>query len=81
MGKGIGLNANLALSDTKIRGLFAVTNPNFRNSDRSLKTVVESSTSDYMSTAGYKSSRTGFALGTSFEQYNDFYFSPEISSL
>ena len=80
LGKGIGLNANLALSDTKIRGLFAVTNPNFRNSDRSLKTVVESSTSDYMSTAGYKSSRTGFALGTSFEQYNDFYFSPEIST-
>ena len=80
LGKGIGLNANLALSDTKIRGLFAVTNPNFRNSDRSLKTVVESSTLDYMSTAGYKSSRTGFALGTSFEQFNDFYFSPEIST-
>jgi len=35
---------------------------------------------DYMSTAGYKSSRTGFALGTSFEQFNDFYFSPEIST-
>ena len=80
LGKGIGLNTNLSLSDTKIRGLFSVTNPNFRNSDRSLKTVVESSTLDYMSTAGYKSSRTGFALGTSFEQFNDFYFSPEIST-
>ena len=80
LGKGIGLNTNLSLSDTKIRGLFSVTNPNFRNSDRSLKTVVESSTLDYMSTAGYKSSRTGFSLGTSFEQFNDFYFSPEIST-
>ena len=80
LGKGIGLTANMALSDTSIKGAFAVNNPNFRNSDRSLKTVIESSTLDYMSTSGYKSSRTGFSLGTSFEQYDDLYFSPEISS-
>ena len=80
LGKGIGLNANMSLSDKTIKGAFAVNNPNFRNSDRSLKTVIESSTLDYMSTSGYKSSKTGFSLGTSFEQYDDLYFSPDIST-
>jgi len=80
LGKGIGLDANLSLSNTKIRGLFGVTNPNFRNSDRSLTTRLESTTIDYMTTSGYKSTRTGFSLGTSFEQFDDFYFSPDIST-
>ena len=80
LGKGIALDANLSLSENKIRGLFGVTNPNFRNSDRSLSTKIESSTLDYMSTSGYKSTRTGLSLGTSFEQFDDFYFSPDIST-
>tara|TARA_B100001250_G_scaffold288276_1_gene250069 strand:+ start:1278 stop:3524 length:2247 start_codon:yes stop_codon:yes gene_type:complete len=80
LGKGIGLNANLGISDTKIKGIFAVENPNFKNSDRSLNTVIESSTSDYMSTSGYKSSKTGFSLGTSFEQLDDLFVSPKIST-
>jgi len=80
LGKGIGLNANLGISDTKIKGIFAVENPNFKNSDRSLNTVIESSTSDFMSTSGYKSSKTGFSLGTSFEQLDDLFVSPKIST-
>jgi len=33
-----------------------------------------------MSKFGYKSSKTGFSVGTSFEQYEDVYFSPSISN-
>tara|TARA_Y100000590_G_scaffold102995_1_gene117120 strand:+ start:10110 stop:12356 length:2247 start_codon:yes stop_codon:yes gene_type:complete len=80
LGKGIGLTAKLAVSDNKIKGIFDVNNPNFKNTDRSLSTTIESSSLDYMSTSGYKSSRTGFALGTSFEQLDDLYFSPKIST-
>ena len=80
LGKGISLNTNLGISDTKIKGLFSVTNPNFRNTDREISTTVESSTLDYMSLSGYKSTRTGFSLGTSFEQYDDLFFSPKIST-
>ena len=31
-------------------------------------------------TYGYKSNKTGFNIGTKFEQYEDFYFNPSISS-
>ena len=33
-----------------------------------------------MSKFGWKSSKTGFSLGTVFEQYDDIYFSPSISN-
>ena len=33
-----------------------------------------------MSDFGYKNSLTGFNIGTTYEQYDDFYFSPSISS-
>ena len=80
LGKGIALNTNLGISDTKIKGLFSVTNPNFRNTDREINTTIESSTLDYMTLSGYKSTRTGFSLGTSFEQYDDLFVSPKIST-
>ncbi len=80
LGKGIGLSASALLSESNVRGLFKVDNPNFNNTDRSVSTTIESSTRDMMSKSGYKSSRTGFSLGTSFEQYNDFFLSPSIST-
>ena len=80
LGKGIALTASLAVSDNKIKGIFDVKNPNFKNTDRSMSTTIESTTFDYMSTSGYKSSRTGFAIGTSFEQRDDLYISPRIST-
>ena len=33
-----------------------------------------------MSTFGYKSTKTGFSLGTSYEQYKDVFFSPSFSN-
>ena len=33
-----------------------------------------------MSSFGYKSTKTGFSLGTSYEQYKDVYFSPSLSN-
>ena len=80
LGKGIALTASLSLSGNKIKGIFDVNNPNFKNTDRSMSTTFESTTFDYMSTSGYKSSRTGFAIGTSFEQRDDLYISPRIST-
>ena len=34
LGRGIGLNSNVTISTESIKGLFAVTNPNFLNSDK-----------------------------------------------
>ena len=80
LGKGITLDTNFALSDDEIRGKFSVINPNFRNSDRSLNTTIESTTSDFMSSSGYKTTRTGVSLGTGFEQYQDIFVNFDLSN-
>tara|TARA_B100001540_G_scaffold316817_1_gene347709 strand:- start:1112 stop:3367 length:2256 start_codon:yes stop_codon:yes gene_type:complete len=80
LGKGIGLSASALLSESNVRGLFKVDNPNFNNTDRAVSTTIESSTRDMMSKSGYKSTRSGFSLETTYEQYNDFFLSPSIST-
>ena len=80
LGKGITLDTNFALSDDEIRGKFSVINPNFKNTDRSLNTTIESTTSDFMSSSGYKTTRTGVSLGTGFEQYQDVFVNFDISN-
>ena len=80
LGLGIKLDTDLTLSNESVAGKFSVTNPNFRNSDKSIKTVIESSVNDFMSTGGYKTERTGFTIGTGFEQKNDLFVNLEISN-
>ncbi len=80
LGKGITLDTNFSLSDDVIRGKFQVMNPNFRNSDRSLNTTIESTASDFMSSSGYKTTRTGLSLGTGFEQFQDVFINFDISN-
>ena len=80
LGKGIRLSTNLSVSEAQIKGKFSVVNPNFRNSDRSLNTVIESTSTDTLSASGFKTSRTGFAIGTGFEQYKDLFINLDISA-
>jgi len=80
LGKGIKLNTSLKLGEDTIRGQFSVAQPNFRYSDRSLFTSISRSTTDKITTNGYKSETTAFSLGTRYEQYEDLYFSPTIST-
>ncbi len=80
LGRGIGVRANTAISDDSITAMLSITNPNFRNSDKLLDTTIERSTTDFMSKYGYKTTKTGFSFGTTFEQYQDIYFSPKIST-
>ncbi len=80
MGTGVKLNTQLAISDTGISGIFSTNNPNYKNSDKGLFTRLEATQVDQMKKFGYKSSKTGFSLGTSFEQYADVYFSPTLNN-
>ena len=80
LGKGINLNTNLTLSEQEIKGIFSVYNPNFRNTDRSLNTTIESTSTDFLTTSGYKTTRTGLKLGTGFEQYQDLFINFGISN-
>ncbi len=80
LGLGIQLDTNLSLTDDTIRGKFSVLNPNYKNSDKSIKTTIESSSQDFLSSSGYKTKKTGFSVGTEFEQKNDFFVNLEISN-
>ena len=78
LGRGIELKSSLNVSEQKISGDITVLNPNYNYSGNSVLASLDVSSTDRSSTSGFSSSRTGFALGTSFEQYEDFYFSPRI---
>ena len=80
LGKGIRLDTNIMLSDDEIKGIFSVLNPNFRNTDKSINTTIESTSSDFMTASGYKTTRTGFSVGTGFEQYTDLFVNFNISN-
>ena len=80
MGKGIRLSSSLRVSGDSVRGNFAVNNPNYNYTGRSLNTNIESTKIDKMTNSGYQSSKTGFSIGTSFEQYDNIYLIPQIST-
>ena len=78
LGKGIRLNSNLTLSDESIRGILSYTKKNYKNSDKDLIFTVKSTQTDRMEGFGYKSTDSGFSIGTSYEYLEDFYFSPSF---
>ena len=80
LGLGIKLDTNVKLTDDAIRGKFSVINPNYNNSDKTIKTTVESSSNDFMTSSGYKTVRTGLTLGTEFEQMSDLFINLEMSN-
>ena len=69
LGRGIQFSTNLELSDESIRGMFSVANPNFRGSDQSVFTTIQSSETNRLTDFGYKTTKTGFTLGSRFEYY------------
>ena len=73
LGKGISLDVNSLISTDSFKGKFTATNPNFKNSDKSIYLSAEASEYDNFSTFGYKTNKTGFSIGTDFEYLNDFY--------
>ena len=80
LGRGVQFSTNLELSDESIRGMFSVANPNFRGSDQSIFTTIQSSETDRLADYGYKTTKTGFTLGSRFEYYEKLFLSPSIST-
>ena len=80
LGKGINLDTNLQVSASTITGQFVYSRPNFNYTDNTLYTSLSSTKTDSLKDFGYKTSNTGFSIGTTFEQYENLYFSPEIST-
>jgi len=78
LGRGIQLQSALNISEEKISGNIAIRNPNYNFTGNSVFTNLDVSSTDRAATSGYKSTKTGFGLGTRFEQYENVYFSPSF---
>ncbi len=79
LGKGVQLSTSLRLGADSVKGNFLINNPNFNYSGRSLFTNFESTSIDKLESSGFKSSKIGLSVGTSFEEYQNLYFSPNVS--
>ena len=62
MGKGLNLTANATIREDSIKGVFRGQNPNYKNTDRSISTSIQSSEIDKLTDFGYKSNKTGFNI-------------------
>jgi len=80
LGRGINLQSSLNVSESKISGGIAIINPNYNFSGNEVSTSLDVSSTDRASLSGFKSSRSGFSLGTSFEQYENIFISPSFST-
>ena len=80
LGKGINLRTNLEVSNTSIKGQFTYSKPNFAYTDNTLSTSLFSTTTDNLNDFGYKVSELGLSFGTSYEQYENLFFSPTIQA-
>ena len=73
LGQGISLNSDLTLGTDSIDGQISVTNPNYKNSDKSINFTLMATEIDRLTTSGYKTNKSGFSLGSTFEYYDDLF--------
>ena len=62
LGQGKKVKATATISDNALRGVFSITDPNFRNSDKALISSFENSQEDLMSKYGYETNKPDFLL-------------------
>ena len=71
LGKGLMVDANASVNAETFRGKFAITNPNYKNSDKAVYANVQAIDIDRSKNYGYKTNKTGFEVGTNFEYLKD----------
>ena len=80
LGKGIKLGSSFRITEDTVNASFSVNNPNYNYKNKSISTTIETSDIDKMSDNGYETTKTGFSIGTGFEQFENVYFTPRISN-
>ena len=58
------VEAKALITEESIKGNFSVTNPNFKNSDKSVYFSAQTSETDRLTDFGYKTNKTGFTVGS-----------------
>ena len=81
LGKGINLDSNITVNESSLKGKFSFTNPNYKNSDKSIYGNIQAIEINKFSDFGYKTNKTGLSFGTGFELYDDLNASFGVQSL
>ena len=71
LGKGLGVEANGTITPESFKGKLSITDPNYRNSDKSVFLNFQALEIDRIKNSGYKTNKTGFEVGTNFEYLED----------
>ncbi len=71
LGKGLAVDVNANISTDTLKGKFSVTNPNYKNSDKSLSFNIQAIEIDRIADFGYKTNKSGLEIGTKFEYLDD----------
>ena len=72
LGKGLAVDANANISEESFKGKLSITNPNYNNSNKSVSFNLQAIETDKLKNFGYKTTKTGFEIGTSYNFYDDF---------
>ena len=80
LGKGVNFVNSISVSDETIKGEFKVSNPNYKNTDRSVSFGIQAIEIDRASSFGYKTNKTGFSVGTGFEYFRDLTLNIDFSN-
>ena len=79
LGKGVSVTTSLNLASESVSGGVTINNPNYNYSGNAVFGQFNLSSVDYSTTSGYESSKTGFSGGTTFEQFENIYLSPQLA--
>ena len=78
LGRGVSVDASVSVSAEKFYGSLALIDPNYNFSGNKVFTNLSLGSTDTEATTGFKSTKTGVALGTQFEQYENIFFAPSF---
>ena len=67
LGKGLSVEAATTVTDESFKGLISISDPNYKNSDKSVYVNAQAIEIDRLKKSGYKNNKTGFEFGTDFE--------------
>ncbi len=78
LGSGVTVDTNLTISEETILGKFSIIKPHYNYTDNTLFASVSSAKTDKIKDYGYETTKISSSAGTTFQQYENFYFSPEL---
>ena len=80
LGRGLKFGTDITISQEAVKGEISLNDPNYKGTNRSLDFSAQNQTTDRLKNFGYKSSKTGFSIGSGFEFYEDLFLNIGTSS-